>query len=247
MSQVEKRSLIKSLNYAADGIIYVLRTQKNMKIHFATAAVVLILSLFLNLSRLEFVVLLFAIALVLATELINTAIEAAIDMVATTFDPMAMIVKDVAAGAVLLASLNAVVVGYLIFFDRLTPFSGAILQRVRRSPIHITFIGLFLVLLLAIVAKVLMGRGTPFRGGMPSVHSALAFSAFLAITLISYEFAPARMTALISTLALLMALLVSQTRIESGIHSPFEVTMGALLGLLVTILIWQAYFLYLPR
>jgi len=241
---MEKRSLIKSLNYAAEGIIHVLRTQRNMRIHFAAAALVLIFSLFINLSRAEFAILLFAIALVLVTELINTAVEATIDLVSTTYDPMAMIAKDVAAGAVLLASINALVVGYLIFFERLTPFTMTVLSRVRSSPVHITFIGLLLVMLVAIVGKVLMGRGTPFRGGMPSVHSALAFSAFLAITLIAHQFASGRITVLLSSLALLMALLVCQTRIETGVHSFFEVTIGALLGLLVTVLIWQVYFIY---
>ncbi len=240
---MKSRSLIKSFNYAADGIIYVLRTQRNMKLHFLIAAIVLIASLFLNLTRLEFIILLFTVAFVLVAELINTAIEATIDVVTPTFDPLAMIAKDVAAAAVLISAINAVVVGYLIFFQRLSPYTVNVLLRVRNSPVHITFIGIFLVILFAIVGKVLMGRGTPFKGGMPSVHSALAFSGFVAITFIASQYCPARFTALISTLALLMALLVSQTRIETGIHSFLEVGVGALLGILVTVLVWQVYFL----
>lgn len=239
---MKSRNLIKSFNYAAEGIIYVLRTQRNMKLHFLIAGIVLVLSLFLDLSRLEFIALLFAVTFVLVAELVNTAIEATIDVVTPTFDPLAMIAKDVAAGAVLISAINAVVVGYLVFFDRLSPFSVAVLLRVRKSPIHITFIGLFLVMLLAVVGKVWMGKGTPFRGGMPSVHSALAFSAFVAITFIAAQYLPAHFTSLVSTLALLMALLVSQTRIESGIHTFMEVGIGALLGIVVTVLVWQAYF-----
>lgn len=241
---MKSRNLIKSFNYAAEGIIYVLRTQRNMKLHFLIAGIVLVLSLFLNLSRLEFIALLFAVTFVLVAELVNTAIEAAIDVVTPTFDPLAMIAKDVAAGAVLISAINAVVVGYLVFFTRLSPVSVALLFRVRKSPIHITFIGLFLVMLLAIVGKVWMGKGTPFRGGMPSVHSALAFSSFVAITFISAQYLPAQFTSLVSTLALLMAFLVSQTRIESGIHSFWEVAVGALLGTIVTVLVWQVYFVW---
>lgn len=242
---MRSRNLIESFNYAVDGIVYVLKTQRNMKIHFLIAAIILISSLFLDFSRLEFIVLLFTISFVIVAELINTAIESTIDVVTSTFDPIAMIAKDVAAGAVLLASINAVVIGYLLFFNRLSSSTFVVLQKVQRSPVHITFIALLLVVILAVVGKVITGKGTPFHGGLPSGHSALAFAVFTSITFIAYQFATPRVTAFISTLALFMAFLVLQSRIETGIHSFFEVFIGAILGLVVTTLIWQAYFLYI--
>ena len=104
-------SIIESFNVAFEGIIHVLRTQRNMRIHFAIAAVVLILGLASDVSRIELIALLLAIAFVLIAEMINTAIEGAIDVATTSFDPMAKLAKDIAAGAVLIATINAVAVG----------------------------------------------------------------------------------------------------------------------------------------
>src|SRR6266545_3774952 len=108
-------NLIESANFAFEGIIHVLRTQRNMRIHVLAAAVVLIAGLATDVDRLELIALLLAIAFVLIAEMINTAIEAAIDVATTAFDPMAKLAKDIAAGAVLIATVNAIAIGYLVF------------------------------------------------------------------------------------------------------------------------------------
>src|SRR5207247_8428207 len=104
-----------SFNFAFEGIIHVLRTQRNMRIHFAIAVAVLVFALIVNVTKLELIALLISITFVLIAEMLNSAVEAAIDIATTSFDPMAKLAKDVAAGAVLIASTNAVVVGYLVF------------------------------------------------------------------------------------------------------------------------------------
>ena len=108
-------SLIESFNVAFAGIIHVLRTQRNMRLHFLIAVAVLIAALWFDVSKIELIVLLLSIAFVLITEMINTAVESAIDVSTTAFDPMAKLAKDIAAGAVLIASVNAVAIGYLVF------------------------------------------------------------------------------------------------------------------------------------
>src|SRR5450759_2180372 len=115
-----RRSTLKSFTFAFEGIVYVLRTQRNMKIHFAVAFLVMGGSLFFDLSRTELIALMMSITFVLVAEMVNTAVEAAIDTFGTAFDPMAKIAKDVAAGAVLISATNALAVAYLIFFDRIT-------------------------------------------------------------------------------------------------------------------------------
>jgi len=134
---MKSRSLLQSFNYAIDGLIYVLRTQKNMRIHLAAAAVVLGLALYLRLDTWSFIALIFASGLVMVAELINTAVESTIDLVTTTYDPMAEIAKNVAAGAVLLASITAVLIGYLVFFSRLNTWSLVALQKARQAPIQV--------------------------------------------------------------------------------------------------------------
>jgi diacylglycerol kinase (ATP) len=231
-------SLFESFNYAFEGIIHVLRTQRNMRIHFAVAVVVLIGALATGVDKNELIALLLAIAFVLIAEMVNTAIEGAIDVATTSFDPMAKLAKDIAAGAVLIATVTAVAIGYLVFADRARDPSGRLLDRLRDAPIHLTLIALVLTILVIVAAKAYTGRGTPLRGGLPSGHAALAFASWMAVT---YLLGHTRHWFLISTLTLIMALLVVQTRVEAGIHSLFEVTLGAVFGALITLVIFQVF------
>src|SRR6201987_2213025 len=105
-------TLLDSFNYAFEGIIHVLRTQRNLRIHFAIAIVVIGAAAALGVQRDELIALLLAIAFVLVAEMVNSAIEGAIDVSTTSFDPNAKLAKDIAAGAVLISSATAVAVGY---------------------------------------------------------------------------------------------------------------------------------------
>jgi diacylglycerol kinase (ATP) len=231
-------SLLESFNYAFEGVIHVLRTQRNMRIHFVLAVAVLIAALLSGVTKFELVSLLIVIAFVLIAEMVNTAIEGAIDVATTSFDPMAKLAKDIAAGAVLIATVTAVAVGYLVFAERIRDPSFDLLDGLREAPFELTVIALVLTVLLVIGAKAYTGRGTPLRGGLPSGHSALAFGGWMAITYLigDYEY-----WFLVSTVTFIMALLVAQTRVEAGVHSLFEVFLGGLLGALVTLVIFQVF------
>lgn len=233
-----RRSTLKSFSWAFEGIVYVLRTQRNMKIHFVAALLVIGGSLFFDMSNLELVALFLTVSFVIVAEMINTAIEAAIDTFGSAYDPMAKIAKDVAAGAVLIASLNALAVAYLIFFHRISEPSLNLVGIVRQSPVHLTVIALVVVLFLVIAGKAITRRGSPLHGGMPSGHSAIAFAVWTAITFVS---AASRHGLLISVLAFVMALLVAQSRVESGVHSAFEAFVGALLGIIVMTIMFQLW------
>jgi diacylglycerol kinase (ATP) len=209
-----------------------------MRIHFLFAFVVLVAALVTGVSKFELVALLIAIAFVLIAEMLNTAIEGAIDVATTSFDPMAKLAKDIAAGAVLVATVTAVSVGYLVFADRLRDPSLRLLDSLREAPFELTLIALVLTIMLVISAKAYTGRGTPLRGGLPSGHAAVAFGGWMAVT---YLLGDARYWFLISTVTFIMALLVAHTRIESGVHSLFEVFLGGLLGALVTLVIFQVF------
>ncbi|MBI4733498.1 MAG: diacylglycerol kinase [Rubrobacteridae bacterium] len=205
------RSLLQSFNYAIDGFVYVLRTQRNMRIHFGAAFIALTLALFLKLQTWAVVALIFAAVLVIVAEMINTAIEATIDLVTNTYDPIAGIAKDVAAGAVLLASVNAILVAYFVFFSKLNPFSLSLLQKVRQSPSHLTVIALLIVIIIVLAAKAWIGGGSFLKGGWPSGHSALAGALFTAIAFVAES-------PLASRLGLGLALLVFHSRMDAGIH-----------------------------
>ena len=231
-------SVLQSFNFAFEGIIHVLRTQRNMRIHFMIAAGVLIGALIVGVSRLELVILLMAISFVLIAEMINSALEAGIDVATTSFDPLAKLAKDIAAGAVLIATINALAVGYLVFVDRIKDPSSRAIDRLRDAPTEITLVALVLTVILVIGAKAYTRRGRPLRGGLPSGHSAIAFAGWMAAT---YILGDSTHWFLISTLTFIMALLVAQTRIEAGFHSFVEVLSGGVLGALVTLVLFQLF------
>jgi diacylglycerol kinase (ATP) len=229
--------VLDSFNYAIEGIVHVLRTQRNMRIHFAIATAVLVVALIVNVTKLELMALLISIAFVLIAEMLNSAVESAIDIATTSFDPMAKLAKDVAAGAVLIAATNAVAIGYLVFSGKIANRSADLLDRLRQAPAELTLVALVLTVIAVIATKAYTGRGTPLRGGVPSGHAALAFAGWMAATYAAGS--PHRF--LVSSIALIMALLVAQTRVESGVHSALEVTYGALMGALASLVIFQVF------
>jgi diacylglycerol kinase (ATP) len=196
---------------------------------------VLVAALYLDVSKIELIALLLAIGFVLIAEMVNSAIEGAIDVSTTSFDPNAKLAKDVAAGAVLISSATAVAIGYLVFAHAAAHRSARLLDRIRDAPAEITLAALVMVILIVIATKAWTGRGTPLRGGLPSGHAALAFAGWMAATYVigdDHRF-------LISSLTFMMALLVAQTRVESGVHSALEVLYGGALGALVTLVVFQ--------
>jgi len=230
-------TILDSFNFAFEGIIHVLRTQRNLRIHFAIAFGVLILALIVDVTKMELIALLISVTFVLIAEMLNTAVEAAIDIATTSFDPMAKLAKDIAAGAVLIAAINAIAVGYIVFSGKVADRSANLLDRLRHEPAELTLVALVLTIIIVIATTAYTGRGTPLRGGVPSGHAAVAFAGWMAATYTAgqdHRF-------LISSIALIMAFLVAQTRVESGVHSALEVTYGALVGALATLVVFQVF------
>ncbi len=224
--------IVNSFNYAIEGLIYVLRTERNMRLHVLFAIFILLTGIYLNLTGVELLILLVAILFVLFAEMINTAIEFTVDLVSTKVHPLARIIKDVSAGAVLLAAVNAAVVGYVIFAKYIGMPLENTAEKIRQSPWHITFISLIIVLGVVILGKVILHRGTPFRGGMPSGHAALAFSLWTAVVFTTPN-------QFVVILTFILAFLVARSRVSGSIHTPWEAIAGALVGVLTTTTVFQ--------
>jgi diacylglycerol kinase (ATP) len=233
---VRSRSLLWSFDYAIRGIVHGLRTQRNLRIHVGAAALVFVLALVLGVQNLELVALLLAVGFVIVSELFNTAIETVVDLTTEGYDPLAAIAKDVAAGAVLISAVTALAVGYVVFVDRLVPFAEVGLRFVHAADATITVIALALTSIGVLVVKAVRHeKGTSFmRGGCPSGHTAVAFAAAAAI---GYSESSAKAM----VLALFIALLVAQSRVESGAHSIPQTVLGALLGLLLATAVFQIF------
>lgn len=231
-----QQGVSRSFEHAYRGVVSAVRSQRNMRFHVLAAVGVLILSLLVGVSELELAVLVLTILVVFVTEMLNTAMEFVVDLVTTEYHPLAKLAKDVSAGAVLVSSVGAVLVGYLVLADDLGPLSMETLNSIRRWPGHLTLVALGVVVLVVVLGKALTRSPNSFYGGMPSGHAAVAFAGWVAASFIAAE---GRYAGLVSLISLLMALLVCQSRIEGGIHSPFQVVVGAAVGALLTVSIFQ--------
>jgi len=105
-----------SFRYAAQGIASAFKSELNMKVHSALAVVILTAAALFRIPASGWILLLLAITLVLTTELLNTAIEAVVDLVSPGVHPLAKRAKDIAAGAVLLTAVFAVITGIYVFY-----------------------------------------------------------------------------------------------------------------------------------
>lgn len=224
---------VDSFRHALNGVLLSFKTQRHLRVHFILAVVILIAGFVWRLSQVELLILVGTISLVILTELFNTALETVVDLVTPDYHPLAKVAKDVAAGAVLVASVNAVLVGLVLFLDvehlqRQIPYPSANVETVAQT----SAVGLVLLLLLLVIWKVKGGKGRFLQGGVVSGHTAIAFFLCTIIVLASENY-------IVAFMAILLALLVTQSRVETGIHTVREALFGALLGILLPVLIYR--------
>jgi diacylglycerol kinase (ATP) len=221
----------RSFNHAFAGIMYAARTQPNMRVHLVIALLVLLAALVLRLGRDYVVDLVIIIAVVLALELLNTAVEALVDLMVVTDHPLAKTAKDAAAGAVLIASIAAVIVGYLVFYQGIINGGQRVYEAVASVPSNLAFVVLAVVAIVTVFAKAWAGRGSALQGGAISGHAALAFAA---ATLLAFLY----QRPLAALLAYFVAFLVAQSRVEAKIHSSGEVLAGGVIGTVVALAVY---------
>jgi diacylglycerol kinase (ATP) len=217
------RRWVDSMNCAIEGILFAARTQRHLRYHLYSAAFVLVGSYILGVERTDFLVISIAVILVLLSEMINTAIEYVVDMISPEFSDKARAAKDVAAGAVLVTAFGAIVVGYIVLFPYLNKIFEKGLNVAKHTKEEIALISIILVLIFVVVTKAFFGKGLPLRGGLPSGHSAVAFSAWVTVTYFTESFT-------VSLLAFVLATAIAQSRVATKVHTPIEVFIGGLLG-----------------
>lgn len=222
-------SWLESLNCAIEGILWAAKSERHIRYHFIAALAVVFLALFFKISALEFFLLVLAAILVIFAELMNTAIETVVDLVTDDYHELAKRAKDISAGAVLVTSVGAVILGYLVLSGHIFPLFDSE-PTLGKEPQGTVPVGaLLIVIILIVLLKARYNYGRPLHGGMPSGHAAVAFSIAVSTFLYGESF-------LIGLLVLLLAVLISQSRLLMKIHSPREVFLGALLGTVVTLL-----------
>lgn len=134
------KGFIHSFRCAVGGVLSSIVNERNVRIHIVAAAYVLYFSTFYDFTRGEYILLVMTVCLVLSTEMLNTAIEAAVDLVTEEYARLAKAAKDIAAGAVLVTAMFAVVVGVLLFWD--TKTFGEIVAYFVGAPMRAVLLGL---------------------------------------------------------------------------------------------------------
>ncbi len=113
------KKLIRSFKYAIEGIYIGIKQERNMKIHIFIMILVIILGIMLRISKIEWIICIILFGNVISLELINTAIENAVDLITKENNPKAKIAKDTAAGAVLIMAISSAIIGLAIFIPKI--------------------------------------------------------------------------------------------------------------------------------
>ncbi len=228
------RNLMAPFRVAVNGIVHTFRTQRHMRVHLYVTLVTVLGALLLNLRLREILILLFMITFVLVAEMFNSAIEATVDLISPNYHPLAKFAKDIAAGAVLITTVMAIIVGTLI------AIGDDQLERIRLSltgeslGIGLTgriLLGILLVFLVVVIGKGLGKRGSVLKGGLVSGHAAYGF--FFATLLFFVA-----NNVLVAAVGILLAVIIAQSRWEARIHSVFELTLGAAVGAILGVLLF---------
>lgn len=118
----KKRGLnrfVNSVNYSMAGLRYAYKNEQSMMIHVTITATIIVLGILLDISRLEWIICIFLLGIVMATELINTALEAVVDLITQDYHPLAKIAKDTASAAVFVFSIVAGIIGIIVFLPHI--------------------------------------------------------------------------------------------------------------------------------
>lgn len=221
---------IESINCAIEGILWTAKTQKHMRWHFVSAVAVLLCALLFKIPTVDFLLLTLAITVVLFAEIINTAVEVVVDLVSPDYHPLARKAKDVAAGAVLITTCGAAVIGYVVFSPLIFSSVPGKERVIGDIPGDAAVASVLIVTIAVILLKAKFSKGSPLHGGMPSGHAAISFAIAVAIA-----FSGA--TLVIDFFAFSLAVMVSQSRLLMKIHTLQEVLAGALLGGVLTLIL----------
>lgn len=229
-----KKDFVQPFRVAFEGIVHTFRTQRHMRIHLYFTLIIILGAMILNLRLREILILLFSITFVLVAEMFNSAIEATVDLVSDQYHPLAKFAKDISAGAVLITTIMAVIVASMIAvgesqWERIRISLTS--ENIGATVVQRFLAGIFLVLIVVIIGKGLGKHGQVTKGGLVSGHAAYGFFAATSVFFLTDNVT-------VSAIAILLAALVAQSRWEAKIHSVFELTLGATVGVIVGLLLF---------
>lgn len=223
----------RSFRYAYDGLKYALSTQQNMQFHFSAALFALVMAILFKLPKAEILFILLAVTLVIVCELINTAVEKAVDLAMPSHHPLAKIAKDVAAAAVLVSAVFAAIVGMIVFYEPL----DALIRQAGTGDSALTP-GIVLTLV-AFVAMIVIVAQTRFSSGRrrfkPSLLTAVSFAISTWIALLTAD-------SLIALLGLSLSIQLTFVLYDKRSRQLPALAAGAAIGAVMTALAYYLLF-----
>ena len=240
MRQISLRRFSASFQHAMEGVLDAYRSQRHMRVHFVFMASNAVLALIYKLNAVEVALVTVATALVVSMEMMNTVVEAIINLVCETYHPVARFAKDVAAGAVLVAAGNAVIVAICIYGnpERLGRLRDVWLTGTfHDESAQLRALAMTLVLLTTLLAAIKVGRpeASVVHGGTISGHAAYAFCMATCVYFLVGETAYAWLA---TAMAIGVALIVAHLRLSDHSHRMRTVFYGAALGIIVPLVVF---------
>jgi len=224
-----------SLDNAIEGILYAAKTERHVRFHLYAAAVLLVICFTLGINKWELLILTTMATIVIVAEMFNSAVESVVDILSPEKQERARIAKDIAAGAVLIPSFVSVVAAYFILKPYIIDsyLNGVAVARHSGGDIAVTAV--IIIMIFVVILKSYLGQVHPLKGGMPSGHSALAFSICISVTIISWSLGG-------FIISFIIAVIIALSRVFLKVHSFIEVLVGALLGSVVTLLLFKLFY-----
>lgn len=234
----KNKTFFSATKNALNGIIHAFKTEKNLRNDYIIGALVLFVSLFFDFTRTELVCLVLTIGFVIFAEMINSTVEYIVNLVKTEYDLNAKAAKDIAAGGVLIASIISVIVAYLLFVDKISQASTALLTAVLSSKAHMLVTILFVVTLLVVILKGVFSKDKEnnYVKSFPSARVTISFA------LSTYLFIMTK-NLIVGGVAFALSIMVSSIKRENNKTTMWQVILSALLGILLVISVYQLTFI----
>lgn len=232
LKHTKNKTFFTALRHALDGVIKAFKTERNLRKDYVIGLFVLICSLFFDFTKTEFACLCLTIGFVIFAEMINSTVEYIVDLITDKYDDRAKAAKDIAAGGVLIASVVAVIVAFFLFADKLTMATTSIINTIFSSNIYILFTIIFAVIILAVILKGFIGKGSDYSMAYPSARVALAFGLTTYVYIITKSI-------LVGGVSLILSIIIAQIRIENTKIKPVYMVISAIIGVLVVLIIYQ--------
>lgn len=230
----KNKTFFSATKNALNGIIHAFKTEKNLRKDYIIGALVLFISLFFDFTKTELICLVLTIGFVIFAEMINSTVEYVVNLITTDYDLNAKAAKDIAAGGVLIASIIAVIVAYLLFIDKIRTASTALLTAVLSSKVHMLVTILFVVVLLVVILKGLFSKDKEqnYVKSWPSARITVCFALTTYLLIMTKNL-------IVGAITLTLCIIVSSLKRENDKTTILQVVLSALLGILIVIAVYQ--------